>query len=81
MYEGGRAPAQGAYMASLVAVSGKILMINRDGDGGWIKAGPVHEVVANNTVDEAVYATPAIVGDRIYIRGDKHLWAIARKTG
>ena len=71
VYEGGRAPAQGGYMASLVAVSGKILMINRDGDGGWIKAGPVHEVLANNTVDEAVYATPAIVGDRIYIRGEQ----------
>jgi hypothetical protein len=65
-------------MASLVAVAGKILMINRDGDGGWIKAGPVHEVLTQNTVDEPVYATPAIVGDRIYIRGEKHLFAIAK---
>jgi outer membrane protein assembly factor BamB len=81
VYEGGRAPAQGYYMASLVAVSGKILMINRDGDGGFVKAGPVHEVVAKNTVDEPVYTTPAIVGDRIYVRGERHLWAIARTAG
>ena len=81
VYEGGRAPAQGYYMASLVAVAGKILMINRDGDGGWIKAGPVHEVLAQNTVDEPVYATPAIVGDRLYIRGEKHLFAIAKPAG
>lgn len=78
LYEGGRAPAQGHYMASLVAANGKILMISRDGDGGWIKAGPVHEVLAQNTVDEPVYATPAIVGDRIYIRSEKHLFAIGR---
>jgi outer membrane protein assembly factor BamB len=81
IYEGGRAPAQGFYMASLVAVGGKILMINRDGDGGWVKAGPVHEVLAQNTVDEPVYATPAIVGDRIYIRGERHLFAIAKTAG
>jgi outer membrane protein assembly factor BamB len=78
IYEGGRAPAQGSYMASLVAVSGKILMVNRDGDGGFIKAGPAHEVLAENTVDEPVYATPAIVGDRIFIRGERHLWAIGK---
>ena len=81
IYEGGRAAAQGAYMASLVAVNGNILMVNRDGDGGWIKAGPVHEVVASNTVDEPVYATPAIMGDHVYLRGEKHLWAIAKKAG
>jgi outer membrane protein assembly factor BamB len=81
VYEGGRAPAQGAYMASLVAVGDKILMINRDGDGGFVKAGPVHEVLSQNTVDEPVYATPAIVGDRIYVRGERHLFAIGRSAG
>jgi len=78
VYEGGRAPAQGSYMASLVAVSGKILMVNRDGDAGWVKAGPQHEVLAEASIDEPVYATPAIVGDRIYIRGERHLYAIAK---
>jgi outer membrane protein assembly factor BamB len=80
VYEGGRAPAQGFYMASLVAVGGKILMISRDGDGSWIKAGPVHEVLAQNTVDEPVYATPAIVGDHLYIRGERHLFAIGKSS-
>jgi hypothetical protein len=68
-------------MASLVAVGDKILMINRDGDGGFVKAGPVHEVLSQNTVDEPVYATPAIVGDRIYVRGERHLFAIGRSAG
>jgi outer membrane protein assembly factor BamB len=81
VYEGGRAPAQGSYFASLVEVSGKILMINRDGDGGFVAAGPQHEVLAQNTVDEQVFATPAIVGDRIFIRSERHLWAIAKTAG
>ena len=78
VYEGGRVEAPGNVMASLLAVDGKILMVNRDGDGGFIKAGPAHEVLAENTVDEPVYATPAIVGDRIFIRGERHLWAIGK---
>jgi outer membrane protein assembly factor BamB len=81
IYEGGRPPAQGFFMASLVAVGDKILMINRDGDGGFVKAGPKHEVLSENTVDEPVYATPAIVGDRIYVRGERHLFAIGKPSG
>ena len=42
-----------------------------------IKAGPVHEVLQTNSVGEPVYASPAIANGTIYIRGDKHLFAIA----
>ena len=76
VYEGGRVPVPGTHMASLVAVDGKILMINRDGDAAFIKAGREHEVLASNTIDEGVYATPAITKDRLYIRGLGHLYAI-----
>ena len=76
VYEGGRVPVPGTHMASLVAVDGKILMINRDGDAAFIKAGREHEVLASNTIDEGVYATPAITRDRIYIRSLGHLYAI-----
>jgi outer membrane protein assembly factor BamB len=76
IYEGGRVPIPGSHMASLLVASGRILQINRDGDAAWIKAGPVHEVLASNSVDEPVYATPAIVGGRIYLRSIDHLWAI-----
>ena len=69
-------PVGGAHMASLLAVDGKILMINRDGDAAFIRSGPVHEVLASNTLDEGVYATPAIAKGRIYIRGLRHLYAI-----
>lgn len=78
IYEGGRVPLGGTHMASLLAVDGKILMINRDGDAAFIRAGPKHEVLASNTLDEGIYATPAIVKGRIYIRGLRHLYAIGR---
>ena len=41
-----------------------------------IKAGPTHEIVSTNTFDEPVYSSPAIANGRIYIRAEKHLFAI-----
>ena len=78
LYEGGRPPVAGAYFASPVAFDGKILLTSEDGDSFLIKAGPVHEVLAASSIGETVWASPAIADGTIYIRGDKHLFAIAR---
>jgi outer membrane protein assembly factor BamB len=79
VYEGGRVEAQGQVMASLLGVDGKILAVNRDGDATFVKAGPVHEIVATSSIEEPVYATPAIAGGRIYLRGERHLYAIGKR--
>jgi outer membrane protein assembly factor BamB len=79
-YEGGRPPVPATFFASPVAFDDKILLTSEDGDSFVIKAGPVHEVLATNSVGEPVYASPAIAGGTIYIRGERHLFAIA-KTG
>ena len=78
-YEGGRPPIPSTFFASPVAFDGKILLTSEDGDSFLIKAGPVHEVLATNSVGESVYASPAIAGGRIYIRGERHLFAIGNK--
>ena len=78
VYEGGRPPIPSTFFASPVAFDGKILLTSEDGDSFVIKAGPVHEVLATNSVGESVYASPAIGGGRIYIRGEKHLFAIGK---
>jgi hypothetical protein len=44
-----------------------------------LKAGPTHEIVRTNSVDEAVYSSPAISNGRIYIRGEQHLFAIGTR--
>jgi outer membrane protein assembly factor BamB len=76
-YEGGRVPVPASFMGSPIAADGRILMTSEDGDTFVIKAGPKHEVLATNSVGEPVYTTPAISNGRIYIRGEKHLFAIA----
>lgn len=75
-YEGGRVPIPATFTASPVAVDGKILLTSEDGDTFVIKAGPVHQIVGTNSVGEPVYASPAIADGRIYIRGEKNLYAI-----
>ena len=77
-YEGGRVPVPASFMGSPIAAAGKILMTSEDGDTFVIKAGPKHEVLATNSVGEPVYTTPAISNGRIYIRGEKHLFAVAQ---
>jgi outer membrane protein assembly factor BamB len=53
-------------------------MSSEDGDTFLIKAGPTHEIVRTNTVDEPVYSSLALANGRIYIRGEKHLFAVGK---
>jgi outer membrane protein assembly factor BamB len=78
-YEGGRVPVPATFFASPVAFEDKILLTSEDGDSFVIEAGPVHKVLQTNTVGEPVYASPAIANGTIYIRGDKHLFAIRKQ--
>ena len=75
-YEGGRPPVTAHFMGSPVAFGGFIAMTSEDGETFMLRAGPKHEIVRTNTVDEPVYSSPAIANGRIYIRGEKHLFAI-----
>ena len=76
VYEGGRLPIRGRYSASMVGGGGRILMVNTDGDAALFRAGREHEVLGSFSLGESVWATPAIVGDRLYIRGSEHLFAL-----
>ena len=77
-----RAVAAGRYYASPVSANGKIYVVSLD-DGTFtvLKAGADSpEVIAENPkLDEKTSATPAIVGDTIYVRTANHLWAFAEK--
>lgn len=76
VYEGGRPPKPTHFMGSAVAFNGMIAMTSEDGETILVKAGPKHEIVRVNTIDEPVYSSAAISNGRIYIRGEKHLFAI-----
>ena len=75
-YEGGRPPASSHFMGSPVAFGGLIAMTSEEGETFMLKAGPTHEIVRTNTIDEPVYSSLAIANGRIYIRAEKHLFAI-----
>ncbi len=76
VYEGRRVPLPTTFKASPVAFDDKILLASEDGHIFVIKAGPVHEVLAVNQIDEPIWASPAIAGGKLLIRGDKSLYAI-----
>ena len=75
-YEAARVPKPATFLASPVAFEGKILLTSEEGDTYVLKAGPKHEVLGTNSLGEPVYASPAIAGGHIFIRGEKHLYAI-----
>jgi outer membrane protein assembly factor BamB len=76
VYEGARPPVPGTYRSSLAAFGDKILQTSEDGDTFVFRAGPKHEILRTNSVGEPVWATLAFAHDTIYIRGEKHLFAI-----
>jgi outer membrane protein assembly factor BamB len=76
VYEGGRPPVPATFTASLVAVGDRLLATSEDGDTFVIKTGSSHEVVRTNSIGEPVYASLALAGGTIYVRGASHLYAV-----
>jgi len=65
-----------AIYASPVAAGGMIYLTDRNGTTVVIKDAATFEIVATNSVDETVDATPAPVDGELFIRGEKHLFCI-----
>lgn len=76
--EGRLKDAIGEYYASPVAADGKIYFVSKEGKVTVIKPGATWEVLASSDLAEQVIATPAISGDRIYIRTESHLYSFGR---
>jgi outer membrane protein assembly factor BamB len=78
--EGRLKDAIGQYYASPVAADGKIYFVSKEGKVTVISPGANWKVLASSDLAEQVIATPAISGDRIYIRSDSHLYGFGRKS-
>lgn len=71
-----RVPGLSSIYASPVAAGGYVFLTGRSGRTVVLKDGEEFEVVASNSVGETVDATPAPVGNQLFIRGEKHLFCI-----
>ena len=69
----------GTFSASPVCIDGKIYCASRDGEMFVVATGDKFQVLARNQLGEGCHATPAISGDRMIVRGFKHLFALKAK--
>jgi outer membrane protein assembly factor BamB len=76
-YETRRLPGLSRTYASPVAAGGHVYLTDRGGRIVVIKDASMLEVVAENDMGEGVDATPAPVGDALFIRGEQHLFCVA----
>ncbi len=74
------------YSASILQANGRVYLIADEGlerkDKGVthvIKPGPRLNVVKINVLGEPVYASPAVYGGQLFLRGEKHLWCIGEQ--
>jgi outer membrane protein assembly factor BamB len=74
-----RIPHQGSgFSGSPVAADGKIYLPSEDGDIFVVRAGRKFQLLGRNPMGEALMATPALSGGVMYVRAEKHLFAIGR---
>jgi outer membrane protein assembly factor BamB len=66
--------------SSPVIANGLVYLTDTQGVTHIFEAGPQFKALGSGKVGEAVLATPALVGGRIYLRGDKHLFCIGAPT-
>jgi outer membrane protein assembly factor BamB len=66
------------FTASPVIVDGKVYAVSEDGEVFVFPAGPSFKRLAKNSVGEKVMATPAVANNRLFIRGQEHLFCIGK---
>jgi outer membrane protein assembly factor BamB len=69
----------GTYTASPVLADGRIYVTNEDGVTSVFSAGPRFELVAENAIDEYTLSSVAVSNGQIFLRAEKHLYAIGGK--
>jgi outer membrane protein assembly factor BamB len=69
----------GGFSASPVLIDGKIYAVAEDGTVYVFPAATSFKLLAKNSIGEAVYATPAVADNRMYVRSRTTLFCIGKK--
>lgn len=67
------------HSASLLAANGLAYFTSDRGVVTVVKPGPVLDIVAQSEVGEEVYASPAVYGNQLFVRGVDHLFCIGQE--
>lgn len=67
-----------SFLASPILVDGKVYAIDVDGSVFVFAAEPKFQLLATNTLGEAVTSSPAVADNRLFIRGENHLFCIGK---
>ena len=62
-----------------MSAAGYLYFLDDDGNTFVLKAGPKFELVSRNPLGEECYASPAISGGQIFIRGRQALYSLGDK--
>lgn len=79
VFEQERIGSEGDFYASPVAADGRIYLASLRGIVSVVAAKDELEVLATNRIGEEIQATPALVGDRLYLRSESSLWCFGSK--
>ena len=71
-----RLPRLRQVYASPVGANGRVYFFGRDGNAVVLRHGPELEVLAENSLDDGVDGTPALVGKRMYVRSRHSLYCL-----
>jgi outer membrane protein assembly factor BamB len=66
------------FTASPVLAGGRVYAPDDNGTVYVFEAGPSFKLLAQNRLGERVFSTPAVADNRLYMRGDKHLFCIGK---
>ncbi len=69
----------GNFTASPWGYSGKIFCMDEEGRTFVIRAGEKYELIDSNDLGEMALATPALIGDRLILRTENHLYSIRNR--
>lgn len=69
---------KGPFSGTPVVANGHLYLFSEGGLGQVVKIGDeAGELVSSHDFQETILCTPAIAGNGLYVRSDKHLWKIA----
>ncbi|MFM7185828.1 MAG: PQQ-binding-like beta-propeller repeat protein [Planctomycetota bacterium] len=71
----------GHYSGSPVAAGGLVYFTDDDGVTKVVRPGPSFDLVAENSLDEPVFSSPAVSGGSIYFRPERHLVRVSPDGG